>query len=1039
MEDEQKYSINNDNSRLVAALTSIGDGVITTDLYGNIDFMNSSAEELTLWKLEEAVGRPISEVFCLIDMNTGQLFESIVEAALAADSKIGLKKNTAMLTKNGTSIYVSASCSPIRSAGRELAGVVVVFRDITRIITMEKEIREERNNLKLTFEAMPSGLIVVDGRLEIKLVNKRLLDMYQYEEEALIGKTFGDGLRCAGSVRNGCTNGKDCIDCEFRRRVSEVLHTGKSQKNIIVKQTVIGYQRQYSPWLKLSFVPVSLDGKKYVMIVMDDITDLKSREERLVRMKNFTFKLLDRFPMMVWRSGLNNQCDFLNNTWLEFTGMTLEEGRNSGWHKAVHPEDKREYLEAIQQAFRQRTPLQYEYRMRRYDNEYRWVVSVGTPYYDLDENYAGFIGAVYDIHDRKVAEHALIDSEEKYRQLFHNANDLFFLFEQDENQELLISDVNETACKKLGYTRDELKGLNIYEIKSQETKRHIKSIIDNISTKGHYVYEMSCTSREGKKIPLETNAHSFVLNGKNVILSICRDITERRRAQLNLLKSQKVLMRAKEEAEAANRAKSEFLANMSHEIRTPINGITGMIDLTLMSQLDESQKDNLKAAKNCADSLLRIINDILDYSKLEAGKFKIMKFNFDIRSILEEIINIHRIHAKNKGLALKYSLAEDIPDRLFGDFNRLQQVLNNLINNAIKFTDTGEITVKVSMEGTTQESIKLLFSVSDTGIGISQGDIKKLFKSFNQLDGSLTKKYNGTGLGLVISKQLVEMMGGSIWVNSEAGKGSSFCFQIPFQPAENDVLPVKNIRAYESRNTYDILLAEDDIINQTFLSGMLTKKGHRVTVANNGLEAFQAYLSSKFDIILMDILMPVMDGVEAYRLIREQEPQKGHIPVIALTAFALIGDREKYLGMGMDEYIGKPVKIDDLLYLMDKVVIHCKGDDAFIEIPVINENGEIDFVNQSDMEEQKELIPVITKLDILLNELINMITVNDSYRIEELIHTIRELFGQICNQELKDMAFKIELSIRRGNFYDILRNTEEMKDKFEILKKSWNL
>lgn len=1159
----------NVNNYLVSALTCIGDGVITTDLAGKINFMNNSAEQLTEWHFTEVDGKPIETVFTLVDINTLLPVENPLKEALKTGSKVGLKSNTAMVTKYMNILYVSASYSPIKDLNDVLCGVVVVFRDITRIRNMEEEIKEERNNLKLLFEAIPTGMVLIDKYYTIKQVNISLLELLNIELSAIAEQKLGDGFICTGSIEKGCGYGVNCSLCIIRQKVKEVLGKGISCNDVIIQHSIIKNGKRISPWLKINFVPVTIDGMKHVMIVVDNITDLIEREKQLIRMKDFTFKLLDRFPMMIWRSDAEGKCDFLNHTWLEYSGLILDEGLGDGWIKSIHEEDAEQARRELGAAIKKRAPYEIEYRMKRSDGEYRWVCNLGMPYYDLDEKYAGYIGVVYDMHGRKIAEQALKVSEENYRQLFDNATDLVLLHDYDDSLgDSTIIDANETTCMKLGYDKKEIKNLSLQVLRPDRIKSKMLDVYKCLMTREHYVYETILLSRDGKEIPLEVNGHFFEMNGKHVILSICRDIAERKQAeelikeskkkyqslflnmsdafilqrfvedaegkpinfeliegnhsfeemfemklkdynrnnskifpellqdllkkwkeefekngkfeklplyeykssvsdrwfsvsaftpseglmaviiseitdrklaQLSLIKSQEVLMRAKEEAEAANRAKSEFLANMSHEIRTPINGITGMIDLTLMSRLNNEQSENLNAAKNCADSLLRIINDILDFSKMEAGKLRIIMADFNMYDKLEEVINIHSVRAKEKGLKLHCTISNHIPEYLHSDYSRLQQVLNNLINNAIKFTNHGDIFIEVNEVTRMGDEVTLKFTVRDTGIGISQENLNKLFKSFSQLDSSYTRKYGGSGLGLIISRQLVEMMGGEIGVNSEEGKGSTFYFNIPFKIA--DKIEEQKIvkKEYESIKSYDILLAEDDMINQTFLSSMLTKKGHRVVVVSNGAEAVKAYKHKHFDLILMDILMPEMDGVEALKHIRALEHNRGHIPIIALTAFALIGDREKFIGMGMDEYISKPIKLDELLFMMDKLLIYPEKDEDFMEKPVINDKGELVFISQSNEMSIKELKPLIDQLDVLLNELLNMITLNDYYRVEELIHKIKELFNQMNSQELKDMAFKIELSARKGNFYDILKNSVLMKNKFDLYKASWNL
>ncbi|HMN47885.1 MAG TPA: ATP-binding protein [Ignavibacteriaceae bacterium] len=661
-------------------------------------------------------------------------------------------------------------------------------------------------------------------------------------------------------------------------------------------------------------------------------------------------------------------------------------------------------------------------------------------------------------------------SEKKYRAIFDNSIDGIY---QSTHEGKFLT-VNNALVKMLGYELpEELMETNInqyYKI-PEEREKLLSEIKRNGSIENHLLHLVDKNKNE---LTVKLNARLITDGDKSKYFyeGTMRDVTselealeKRKQAELELKSEKEKSDALAKEALKLSSAKSKFLANMSHEIRTPMNGILGFLSLIEADSYSSKEELNnfVKNAKVSAESLLETINAVLDLSKIEAGKLELENLNFNLKKIVEQAVSIVYPKAKEKSLSIAIETPDASELNFVGDPTKLRQIFLNLLSNAVKFTQHGEIKVAVSLEQIDNDRIRIHNSITDTGIGIPADKINKLFKPFSQVDGTEGKNFGGTGLGLVICKEFTNLMEGDISVKSNQGAGSQFNFSVVLKKqhisaeqlkelAENELKFEKDLAQnasidlkanYEKRKEYKLLLAEDNLINQKVVIRMLNSAGYQVDAVMNGEQVLRVYSQKNYDLILMDVQMPEVDGYTATKKIREMEPHKNSVPIIAITAHALVGDREKCIEAGMNEYISKPVIAKEIVLLIDRLL---KIDQVNVkaETEEKKESGLFDFerlkqISLGDPVFEKDLLgDFIIDAESKLKSIQDCIAARDASKIINLAHTLKGSSYSVGATSVGDEALGIELSAKNNDIDSVEERlsklSKSIRDTREIIK-----
>lgn len=788
------------------------------------------------------------------------------------------------LRKDGTVVHVRVNSAFLRNEHGMAERTLAVIEDVTHRFQAETALRASEQQLRAFLDGMPDRARLKDmqGRfIAANLSEAKALGAASVDE--IIGKTLAD----------------------FRpQAVAE--RVAAEERNVMALGSVFRVERQSAArgiWYEIIKAPI-LDeqGKVSGLVAIErDITQRKVIEDQLRETEYRMRELLDGIPGRAWFKDLQCRYLFMNTREAQAQGVAPE----SLIGKSVRDIRPPQEAEIVMAEDEQVMALGQSMRFERFSHVTgAWSEIVKAPMRRIDGTVIGLVAIARDISERKQAEEALRESERRLRALLDAIPDRAWLLDAAGHYVA----VNRSYADSLGRIPEEILGKSPDDFLTAEFAAHIK--VENQQVMG------STQPLRFERQPRDNQWNEIVkasIRGADGaatgMVSISRDITERKQVENEL-------RLAKSAAEDANRAKGEFLAHMSHEMRTPMNAILGFAELALMNKPQGEQLDNLLKIDAAAKSLLRVIDDVLDFERVDAGKLKLEAIDFSLNEVLRNVRDVVEGPALAKGLALRFKVDDSLtsrPMKLKGDPARIGQILMNLCSNAIKFTQSGSIEVAVRSEGVSDDGVMLLFEVRDTGIGISADVLARLFQPFTQADSSTTRRYGGTGLGLIICKRLVELMHGRIWIESEPGKGTAVFFTLrctisahaaPEKAASSHALPPDAAVLHGAR----VLVVDDHPVNRTLLAKLLKLAGAHALPANNGIDALNLLeQGAVVDLVLMDLRMPEMDGFECARRIRA-DARWAALPIIAVTASATTHEHARCMAAGMNDVLVKPIQ-----------------------------------------------------------------------------------------------------------------------------------
>ena len=882
-----------DLKRLSLIVEETFNSVVVTDRRGKIEWANKANEELTGYTLAECIGKTPGSFLQGKDTDpatTYYLKERIIKG-LSFDCEI------VNYNKQKQPYWIHLSGQPIF----DINGKIVQFFAFQEDITERKKLEEKLKLVDFALKNAAIPIYFIEKEGTIINYNQSACDKLGYTNEEFEGKTLFDI-----TVRHNLDTWK--IRWEQLKNIENVNSLTKLRKK---DGSLID--------VDMRAIVLKYGNKEIAFASFIDITEKIHAERRLEEQRKFYEDVLNNIPTDIAVFDKDHTYLFLNPIAIRNPELRKWMIGKKDEDYFIHTNKPMQIAYKRREQFKQviagKKLMAWEEELIKQDGHKEYHIRNMYPALDDQGNVSLVIGYGINITERKLIEQQLELKEKRYRDLFNYSQALICTHDLSGK----ILSVNPSLCQLFDYEASELVNKYLIDFIPEKDKSFFgPEYLDKINASDKTGGMFRVISKKGKIFYLLFQNYKVHEPGEEpYVIGFSQDITDR-------VKAEKELLIAKKLTEESAKAKEIFLANMSHEIRTPMHGILGIAGLLAKTKLDEQQEHYINLITESANNLVVIVNDILDIEKIGSGKFEFEKVDFKIAEKLHTTIQSFQYKSEEKGIAIEENYDFDLNLVVKGDPYRLSQILNNLISNALKFTKQGKISVNGSIQSEMDERIMMKFSVTDTGIGIPKDKLSIIFEPFTQASSDTTRKYGGTGLGLSICKNLVEMQGGTLIVDSEEGIGTTFTFTIPYD-CSNSLLTIKSV-AYTTNdisifNLKNVLMAEDVIVNQFLGKVILESVGFKVDIANNGIEALELIMQNNYDLILMDIQMPEMDGVTTTSKIRQlKDDKKSKIPIIALTANALVGNDKEYFEAGMNACLTKPFTQEKLFEVLINIL-----------------------------------------------------------------------------------------------------------------------